>query len=139
MDERPDDVLSDWSAQELQFALDAAHIFVWDWNLATGATRRCGNAAQMFGLRSGQAHDFLTLLHPDDHASVEAAVAAARKGDTYEVECRLITPEGQIVWLLDKGRLRLDPITGEEHLSGVCFDITQRKRALRNASKRSRP
>jgi PAS domain S-box-containing protein len=130
MEERPHDVLSDWSAQELHFALDAAHIFVWDWNLATGATRRCGNAAQMFGLRSGQAHDFLTLLHPDDHASMEAAVAAARKGDTYEVECRLITPEGQIVWLLDKGRLRLDPVTGEEHLSGVCFDITERKRAL---------
>ena len=130
MEERPDDVLSDWSTQELQFALDAAHIFVWDWNLATGATRRCGNATQMFGLRSGQAHDFLTLLHPDDHASMEAAVAAARKGDTYEVECRLITPEGQIVWLLDKGRLRLDPVTGEEHLSGVCFDITERKRAL---------
>ena len=61
---------------------------------------------------------------------MEAAVAAARKGDTYEVECRLITPEGQIVWLLDKGRLRLDPVTGEEHLSGVCFDITERKRAL---------
>jgi hypothetical protein len=47
MEERPDDVLSDWSAQELQFSLDAAHIFVWDWNLSTGATRRCGNAAQI--------------------------------------------------------------------------------------------
>jgi len=106
MDERPDDVKSDWSAQQLQF--------VWDWNLVTGATCRCGNAAQMLGLRSGQAHDFFNLLHPDDHASIQAAVAAARKGEPYEVECRLVTPEGQIVWLLDKGRLRLDPVTGEE-------------------------
>ena len=104
MGERPDDVLSDWSAQELQFALDAAHIFVWDWNLATGATRRCGNAAQMFGLRSGQAHDFLTLLHPDDHASVEAAVAAARKGEPYEVECRIVTSEGQTLLAAGQGQ-----------------------------------
>jgi len=79
MDERPDDVKSDWSAQQLQFALDAAHIFVWDWNLVTGATCRCGNAAQMLGLRSGQAHDFFNLLHPDDHTSIQRRLLLREK------------------------------------------------------------
>jgi len=72
MEERRDDVLSDWSAQKLQFALDAAHIFVWDWNLPLALPADAAMRPRMFGLRSGQAHDFLTLLHPDDNASVEA-------------------------------------------------------------------
>jgi PAS domain S-box-containing protein len=118
--------------EQLRLALDAARMIAFDWNLTTGVCYRSSNAAQIFGLRSNRAEEFYNSLHPDDRVKFESAVAAARSGAAdYDVELRLLTPEGQTLWVLDKGKLRIDPVTQQPHLNGVCIDITERRRATR--------
>jgi len=116
-------------AADFAFALEAAHMFAWDWNLATGIAQRTFNATELHGLPDGPIEAFYRVVHPDDRARVREAVARAREGEVYELEYRIVAVDGRVLWMLDRGKVRCDPITGEEHLSGLCMDITERKRA----------
>jgi PAS domain S-box-containing protein len=114
--------------QQLRLALDAARMISFDWNLATGVCHRSRNALAVFGLRTDRAEEFYDCVHPDDREKFADAVARASDGDgEYEVELRIITADGRALWVLDRGRLRLDALTQQLHLTGVCMDITERK------------
>ena len=119
----------DAHAADLAFALESAHMFAWDWNLTTGTAQRTANATQLHGLPDGSIEEFYRVVHPDDRAHVRAAVARAREGEVYDLEYRITAADGRVLWMLDKGKVRHDPVTGEEHLSGLCMDITERKLA----------
>lgn len=116
--------------ERLRFGLAANRMVAWDWDLATGISTRSDNAVEVFGLGSGTVETFSRMIHPEDRPRVEAALAAARHGDAlFDVEFRVLTPDGRVVWLAEKARLRPGPDGRPTHLVGVCTDITERKRA----------
>jgi two-component system, cell cycle sensor histidine kinase and response regulator CckA len=65
-------------------------------------------------------------IHPDDHDRV--AEARQRRPEEYDVEYRVVRPDGTIRWVHDRGF----PIYDDNHriyrVAGVAEDITDRKR-----------
>ncbi len=67
------------------------------------------------------------LLTSEDRAAIQRAVAEAQQGDgAYEVEYRVLTRLGEIRWVYDRGRVRIDK-RGKPCREGMVIDITQRK------------
>jgi PAS domain S-box-containing protein len=68
------------------------------------------------------------LVHPDDRAAVAAARGAALAGsDRYQVEHRIIRPDGALRWLLQAAVVERDDTGAPIRLLGVCQDITDQK------------
>lgn len=129
--------------ERLLFALAAARMVAWSWDLKTELSQRLGNTIEILGLESGDVNEFYRLIHPDDRPKVEAAIDRAIQGEApYELEFRLVTPDGRLLWLADKAQLQYDDQGEPAYLIGVCVDITDRKRAeemrLRLAAERER-
>ena len=82
------------------------------------------------------------MIHPDDRERVEAAInRTIQSGVPYNLEFRLLLDDGRILWVADKARLRYDNDGKPSHLTGVFFDITERKQteaALRLSEDRYR-
>jgi PAS domain S-box-containing protein len=75
---------------------------------------------------------WLETIHPHDRASVQAVHErwlAAPDTETYTAEYRLIHPDGQIRWILDRGTALHDDDGQVYRLIGVAQDITARRRA----------
>lgn len=73
--------------------------------------------------------EYLGHLHPDDLAAVRAEIARSRAHGEFQLEYRILLPDGRVRWLYDRGQLMPDPITGANCLVGACTDITDRKQA----------
>lgn len=68
------------------------------------------------------------VIHPEDVAQVDAAVAGFAHGQGFDLEYRLRGRHGRWVWLQDRSIGRLD---GDNDLviEGLALDITERKQA----------
>jgi signal transduction histidine kinase len=120
------------SEARLRFALDAAEMGTWDWDFATNTVRWSDNLARLHGLSSGFDGTFAAYereIHPDDRDGVRQAIEAAIAGGTpYEVEYRLVAPDGAIRWCEGKGMVEYEqgrPV----RMSGVCMMTTRRREA----------
>jgi PAS domain S-box-containing protein len=71
---------------------------------------------------------FQDITHPDDQHLTEKAMKQLLEEGKAERECRIIKPDGSIVWVNDRSKMIYD----ENHLpirvDGVTRDITERKR-----------
>lgn len=68
---------------------------------------------------------FAETIHPDDHPTLQRDKALQARGKRVSSEYRVIRPDGEIRWILD----RAFPMRGAKHLSaGIASDITARKR-----------
>ncbi|UCV18621.1 PAS domain S-box protein [Ferribacterium limneticum] len=69
------------------------------------------------------------VIHPDDQPRVleEAKRYAAEGVPRFAQEYRLVTAEGQVVWVLGRTIVRLDAEGKPEFYDGVLTDITERK------------
>jgi len=74
-------------------------------------------------------------VHPDDRERVAAAIARSHDPDgdgLVETEHRIVLPNGEVRWLLVRGRTLFDVIDGERRAVrgvGIAFDVTARKQA----------
>jgi len=72
---------------------------------------------------------FASVIHPDDRDYVERAVAEAiDAGRPYNLEYRIVRPDGEVRWVLERGRAQ-DGGDGRRRLHGAIFDITVRRAA----------
>jgi len=70
------------------------------------------------------------LIHPDDVAAVAEAVGAALAGsDRYQVEHRIVRPDGALRWILQAAVVERDDAGVPVRFLGICQDITDRKRS----------
>ncbi len=117
----------------LKLTLDFTHIGTWDWDLATNKVTWNANHFRLLGLEPDGEADYQTWrdrIHPEDIQQIEQAVAHALETQTnYEMEYRVIYPDGSLHWVLAKGR-GLDDESGRAvRMIGVMIDISDRKRA----------
>ena len=75
--------------------------------------------------------DFRDLVHPDDLAALEAERdAAVHHRETFNLEFRIIRPDGKVRWILSMGGAFYDEVTREPvRILGNSVDITERKQA----------
>jgi PAS domain S-box-containing protein len=124
------------SEQRLALALRAARMAIWEMDAETGemwwseeAAAVLGEAAGAPGPRARLSH-FLGLLHPDDRAGFEAAVAraVAHPTEAHQVQARVLQPDGSTRWVEARGQAWLD---GSGHLRGLrgsLADVTDLKK-----------
>ena len=68
-----------------------------------------------------------TLIHPDDRALAAAHATRLARGNSAEIEYRIVRADGQMIWVRDSGR-----VIREGNINviyGVVSDITARKQA----------
>jgi len=133
------------SMDRLKLALATAHMGIWEWDIVTDRMIWPENMEAIFGPLpgpfEGTLETFLSLVHPEDRSGVIRAVKNAledvEKGNEYEVEFRIIRPNGEIRWSRGKGLLFRDQVGRPLQMLGLFMDITESKQAeeaLRAAS-----
>ncbi|MGD9902068.1 MAG: ATP-binding protein [Vicinamibacterales bacterium] len=121
------------SEARLRFALDAALMGTWDWDLRTNAVRWSENLEALHGLPPGTFDgtfaSYAREIHPDDRSRVQASVERAlAEGVAHDVEYRIVAPDGAVRWVEGKGRV--EHVDGRPaRMSGVCMMVTRRKEA----------
>ena len=121
------------SEERLRFALDAASMGTWDWDLATNAVLWSDNLARIHGLPDGSFDgtfaSYEREIHPDDRERVFASVQRAlNEGVPHDVEYRLVGPDGTVRWCEGKGFVEYENGRAAR-MSGVCMMVTRRKEA----------
>jgi len=113
----------------LEMALEASHTGTFHWDIQDNRLTWDDALDRLFGLRPGEAvrslDQFIALVHPDDRAEVIRRCERCRDaGDDFEMEFRVIYPDGSVHWLYDRGRTFLDPAGRAKTMTGACVDIT---------------
>ncbi|MFN7140520.1 MAG: PAS domain-containing protein, partial [Limisphaerales bacterium] len=130
---------------QLQLALDASRLGMWDWNVQTGELIWSARCRELFGVSTDQRMSytaFLNLLHPDDRTATDQAVKKAIETHAdFDAEFRTNERNGKWTWILSKGRPYYDASGRPNRLVGTMMDVTERKeaeRAAREAERRAR-
>jgi PAS domain S-box-containing protein len=119
---------------QLQIALEAARMGIWDWDITTNKVTWSDNKEALFGLEKGsfdgRYETFLSYVHPQDRDFVSRSIMqAAQAAAEYDIEFRVLLPDGNIRWLASKGVVFYNSIGEPVRMSGVDIDITKRKQA----------
>ena len=117
----------------LEKAQEIGHIGSWVAEL--DGSDRLGWSAEthrIFGVPAGHfdgtSTTFLTFVHPDDRASVGAATGDAVSGaGPYDIEHRVIRPDGSVRWVHEKAAVVHDTHGRATRLVGTVQDITERR------------
>ena len=122
------------SEEKLRVALKASRMGTWDWNIQTGQISWSENLEALFGLEPGEFDGsfemFAERLHPEDRERVLASVdQAVATGANYEIEFRILYPNGTIRWALTQGKVFYDPNGQPLRMAGIDIDITGRKQS----------
>lgn len=73
---------------------------------------------------------FLERVHPEDRRRVDEAIQAARgRSETFEIEYRLLRPNGETRWLIARGRYLFNERSELIELIGVAIDVTAQVKA----------
>jgi PAS domain S-box-containing protein len=110
-----------------------ANIGTWEWNIQTGELYWSERIAPLFGHAVGALttsyDNFLAAIHSDDRQAVVDAVNACVAGVApYEIEHRVVWPDGTVRWLLERGAVLPDAAGKPLKMLGVVQDIDDRKR-----------
>ncbi len=132
--------------ERLALAQQASAIGSFDWNLETGFNTWSPELYAIYGLRAEEFGNtqaaWEQYVHPDDREAMVDAVERSRTtGKAEDREFRIIRPNGEIRWLVGRWRWIRDSEGRTVRLTGVNFDITERKcteETLRESEARTR-
>jgi PAS domain S-box-containing protein len=119
--------------ERVVLAAQAAHLGVWEMDPGTNEVWMSDSARTLFQFDPETRLDHAALqdrVHPEDRALRDSAVKRAiETGGGYEIEYRILLPDGNLRWIGERGRC----VTGKNRkgirLIGVSIDITPRKLA----------
>ena len=122
------------SEATLEDAQRIAHVGHWERDIKTNRGTWSDETYRIFGLVPQQEPvDFTrlqALIHPDDRDSVVLAAADAdRGGARFDVEYRVIRPNGDVGIVHSQGDVARDAAGAPYRIFGIIQDITEQKRA----------
>jgi PAS domain S-box-containing protein len=117
-------------AERLRLALDAGGFGDWSWDANSDIVTISRRTADVFGIP----HRPITwaamrdMLHPEDQERARLAVeqAVSRK-TTYDIEYRVVRPDGERVWIVARGTGIYATDGAVIGMVGVVQDVTDRK------------
>jgi len=120
--------------ERLGLASRAARMGIWDWDIQKDELIWDD---QMYALYGINRDDFpsvyeawLASVHPDDRESSNAISEWARLGEVeYDTEFRVMRPDGSIHFIKAFGQVVRDEAGNPLRMTGVNYDITNRKQA----------
>src|SRR5215469_12121978 len=142
---RTEEDLADSKAR-LESAQRLAHVGWWERDFTIGHVTLSDEVCRTFGVQPVDLPEWhgrwLELIHPDDRPRVaEAAEAAVRGGPRYDVEYRVVRPDGTARIIHSQGDVTWDEAGKPLRQFGVLQDITDLRRAeeeLRESEERFR-
>jgi signal transduction histidine kinase/ABC-type uncharacterized transport system substrate-binding protein len=128
----------------LRTAIEGGRFVGWDFDVNTGQNQWFGDLHGVFGIASKTyaAHDgeFRKRVHPDDLDAVMHALQRAQKNrEPYVAEFRIIRNDGEVRWILARGKFHHAVNGRPERMLGLAVDVTERKlaeQALADVSRR---
>ncbi|HWQ32106.1 MAG TPA: PAS domain-containing protein [Blastocatellia bacterium] len=122
------------SEERLRLVVNAAQIGIYDWDITRDYSTWGGHHARLFGLPPDKDHvtwdEFIGLVHPADRERVrQAARSSVESGEDYDVEYRIVRPDGRTRWIHDQGRTFHDREGRPVRMLGIVKDITERRQA----------
>jgi PAS domain S-box-containing protein len=69
-----------------------------------------------------------TAIHPEDRERVQQGLKPGGLGKNYDLEYRIVRPDGTIRWIRDRGFPVLDAKKKPYRIAGICEDITERRK-----------
>jgi two-component system, cell cycle sensor histidine kinase and response regulator CckA len=121
------------SEERFRLAQEGARVGTWDVDLLTGVTTWSDGLRTLYGVGPEYPADFehfALLLHPDDKEDVRRrALDAYTRGSDFEVECRIVLPDGELRWTLNRCTFHRDEQGALTRVLAVALDITKRKYA----------
>jgi diguanylate cyclase (GGDEF)-like protein/PAS domain S-box-containing protein len=116
------------SERRLRLSQKAGGIGTWEWDIQADVifwSQLIGSLKEHLDMTYD---DFLNVIHPDDREQVVAAINKCIESDTeYNIDHRVVLPNGHIRWLKEKGDVIRDDSGKAITMLGVTLDITERK------------
>lgn len=118
--------------KHLEAALSAGEVYTWAWDLVNERITADANLARLLGVSpedaaGGRREAYLQAIHTEDQGRVTDAINRAVAGeDYYNVEYRVVLPDGSYRWVESRGRVEQDADGRAVSLPGVVVDITNR-------------
>jgi PAS domain S-box-containing protein len=122
------------SESRLLEAQALAHVGSWEWDIGSNEIRWSDEVYRIYGVEPGRFEvtydSFIAMVHPDDRERLEDAVrGAVGSGGFFEVEHRIVRPNGVQRTVSGRGRTVCDADGRPIRMLGTELDITDRKRA----------
>jgi PAS domain S-box-containing protein len=134
------------SEGKLEEAQRIAHVGYWDSDLEAERFTWSDETYRIFGLppheKSITPALFESLIHPEDwERTAKARLHAQRGGPPYDVEYRVVRPNGEVRLVHSRGDVTRDESGRPRRMFGTVQDVTERKQAeedLRESERRYR-
>ena len=123
------------SEARMSLAVDAADLGIWIRDLARNEIWASHTWRQLFGFTRSEALEFnviLHRLHPDDREGFQQAHAmalAGAGGGKYQIDYRVMLPDGSTRWVSSQGRVEFDDTGAPLLIRGTVRDVTARRQA----------
>lgn len=117
--------------QELEDVQQLAHLGSWTSDISSNEILWSDEIYRIYGLIPGEdiSHEsLLSAVHPDDRTKVQAAIKSAIKGEPYEVEHRIMRPNGEVRIVQERGYREHDANSKPLRSFGTIQDITDQRR-----------
>ncbi|MBF0614398.1 MAG: PAS domain S-box protein [Magnetococcales bacterium] len=121
------------SREGLAKAQQLAHLGSWEWEIIADRLMWSDEVYRIFGLQpnsvSADYGVFEAAIHPEDRMRVREAVARSLEDPEvpYQVEHRIIRPDGVVRMVVELGEVHFDPTGRPVTMVGTVQDITERK------------
>ncbi|QBZ83972.1 putative signaling protein [Hydrogenovibrio crunogenus] len=118
--------------ERLELILSASKIGQWDWDIDNNVMLWDERSYTMLGYQPEafkvDYDKWASLLHPDDAYVLKRLKAHLEKGETYSVDYRLRSGDGDWVWIESQGQtVEWDAEGQPTRMVGIHMDITERK------------
>lgn len=124
------------SREQLQQAIWAADLALWEWDARTRTTTISPEMPALLGYDPAEVGDpvvfWIEQVHPDDRAVIGRMITLSRSGDAeiFEAIYRMRHKDGTWHWMRSRGRtVARDPAGLPLRAIGITHDITQQKLA----------
>jgi two-component system cell cycle sensor histidine kinase/response regulator CckA len=120
----------------LRLAVASAQVGSWEWDIVQDHVECSELVGPLYGLQKGQmlsqdSGSFIALCHEEDRDHLRKAILDSLQGEqeSYEVEYRVLWPDGSLHWLGARGHVYRGEDERPLRMAGTLVDITRRKEA----------
>ncbi len=129
--------------ERLKLALHAGQIGVWDWDITKDRIEWSDLVYDIHGVERGMfpggLENFAQLLHTEDRERIIKSVRAAlEQGVPYDVEFRVIHPNGETHWVSSTALVLRNDEGKPIRMLGATTDVTARKQAEESLRRKNR-
>ncbi len=118
--------------KRMEFALDAAEVGVWEWDIPEGSVAWSALSERLHGFDTtafrGTFDEVIDCMHAEDRQRVRDGIArVGASAPRFRVEYRVLRQDGTSPWIASVGQVSHDEHGRPVRARGVCYDITARR------------